>query len=187
MKLEYIITALVVVCILVMLFNRKINVAKVLFEQLKVFRNNRTQKTSFWDILSFIICPILLSLIMVFWHEFYIDNELAQILTTSFSLIFTLMLAFETILVSKKDSKNVVEKEVISQTFISVVSASIFSLTGIILSITIMFASNCTVIKILTAIMLVLSFMTVMLLLMIIKRTFKIFMSDNVNNDKTPR
>ena len=181
---EHIVAALTIACILVMLFNRKINVVKVFVEQLKIFKNNRTQKVSFWDILSFIVCPLLLSLIMVTWYEFSIKKELAQILTTAFSLIFTLLLAFETILVGKKNSTNEVEREVINQTFISAVSSSVFTLTGIILSITIMFVSNGITIKILTTIILTLSFATVMLLLMIIKRTFKIFMRDNVDNDK---
>jgi len=116
---------------------------------------------------------------MVLWYEFYIDRELSQILTTTFSLVFTLMLAFEAILVSKKDSTNVIEKEVISQTFISVVSSSILSLIGIILSVVIMFITNCTAVNIITILVSVLSFMTVMLLLMIIKRTFMIFMNDS--------
>ena len=179
MKIEYIFTTIAFACIILMLFNRKVNVLKVFVEQLKVFKNNRTKKTSFLDILSFIICPIVLSLIMVLWYEFYIDRELSQILTTTFSLVFTLMLAFEAILVSKKDSTNVIEKEVISQTFISVVSSSILSLIGIILSVVIMFITNCTAVNIITILVSVLSFMTVMLLLMIIKRTFMIFMNDS--------
>jgi len=181
---EYIVIALTVACVLVMLFNRKINIGRVFLEQLQVFKNNRTKKISFWDILSFIICPILLSLIMVIWYEFSIEKELAQILTTAFSLIFTLLLAFETILVGKKSNGNDIERAVVNQTFISAVSASIFSLMGIILSITIMFASKDIAIKILTAFILALSFMTVMLLLMIIKRTFKIFIQDNVDGKK---
>jgi len=176
--------ALTIVCILSMLFNRKINVAKVFIEQLRVFKDNRTQKISLLDILSFVICPHLLSAIMVFWYDFHVEKELAQVLTTAFSLIFTLMLAFETILVGKKSSVNDIEREVINQTFISVVSASIFSLIGIFLSIMILFTSNDIVAKILTTLILALSFMTIMLLLMIIKRTFKVFMRENVNSDK---
>jgi len=176
--------AITIVCILIMLFNRKISVAAVFIEQLKIFKDHRTKKISFWDILSFLICPILLSLIMVIWYEFSIEKELAQILTTAFSLVFTLLLAFETILVGKKNTGNDIERAVVNQTFISAVSTSIFSLIGIILSITIMFASKGIAIKILTAFILALSFMTVMLLLMIIKRTFKIFMQDNVNREK---
>jgi len=176
---EHIVTALTIACIFVMLLNRKINVATVFLEQLKVFRNNKTKKISLWDIISFILCPIFLSLIMVGWHAFYINRELAQILTTAFSLIFTLLLAFETILVSKKNSPNDIEREVINQTFISAVSASIFALVGIVLSIIIMFVANSLVVKVSTALILALSFMTIMLLLMIIKRTFKIFMGDD--------
>lgn len=181
---EFVVTALTIGCILVMLLNRKINVAKVFLEQLKVFKNNKTKKISLWDIISFIVCPILLSLIMVGWHDFYINRELAQILTTAFSLIFTLLLAFETILVSKKNSNNDIEREVINQTFVSAVSASIFALFGIILSISIMFISNTFALKISTLFILILSFMTIMLLLMIIKRTFRIFMKDDINKEK---
>ena len=184
MKIEYIVTALTIACIFVMSFNRKINVAKVFIEQLKVFKDNRTKKISFGDILSFIICPILLSLIIIIWHGFIIEKELAQILTTAFSLIFTLLLAFEAILVGKKDSTNEIEKEVINQTFITIVSSSVFSLVGVVLSIIIMLVSNNIWKMVLSTSLLSLSFMTIMLLLMIIKRTFAVFMRDSKNNDK---
>lgn len=176
---EHIIAILVVICIFAMLCNRKINVVAIFIEQLKVFKDNRTKKISPWDIISFILCPFFLSLALVIWYEFNINKELAQILTTAFSLIFTLLLAFETILVSKKNSTNDVERKVISQTFVSAVSASIFAMVGIILSIMIMFISNALAIRIVTILVLVSSFITIMLLLMIIKRTFMIFMNDN--------
>ena len=176
---ERIVAILTVICILAMLCNRKINVAAVFVEQLRVFKDNRTKKISPWDIVSFIVCPIFLSLVLVIWYDFSINKELAQVLTTAFSLIFTLLLAFETVLVSKKNSTNDIEREVISQTFVSAVSASILALVGIILSMMIMFISDACMLRIFTTLILVLSFMTIMLLLMIIKRTFKIFMNDN--------
>jgi len=183
-SIEYFIIALTVILIATMLFNRKARIVKVFVEQLKVFKNDRTQKVYFWDILSFIVCPTLLSLIMVIWYDFRIDKEFAQILTTAFSLIFTLLLAFKAILIGKKNSGNEIEKEVIKQTFVSVVSASVLSMIGIILSITIMLASNCVVLMISTMSILALSFMTIMLLLMIIKRTFVIFTRDDQTSKK---
>ena len=176
---ERIIAILTVICILAMLCNRKINFAVVFVEQLRVFKDNRTKKVSPWDIVSFILCPIFLSLVLVIWYDFSINKELAQILTTAFSLIFTLLLAFETIIVSKKNSTNDIEREVIGQTFVSAVSASIFALVGIILSIMIVFVSGVFARRVFTALILILSFMTIMFLLMIIKRTFKIFMNDS--------
>jgi len=176
---ERVVAILTVMCILAMLCNRKINVVSVFVEQLRVFKDNRTKKISRWDIISFMVCPIFLSLVLVIWHEFSINKELAQVLTTAFSLIFTLLLAFETILVSKKNSTNDIEREVISQTFVSAVSASIFALAGIILSMMIMFIADACMLRIFTTLILVLSFMTIMLLLMIIKRTFIIFMNTN--------
>ena len=176
---EYLVSILLIVCIVAMVFNKKINIAGIFQLQFKIFKNNKTKKVSILDILSFIICPVVLSLTICLWYGFIIDKELAQILTTAFSLIFTLLFAFQAILVSKKDSNNKVEREVIHQTFVSIVTASIYSLVIIVLSVILMFVSNCTAVKVLTILVLTLSFMTIMLLLMIIKRTFKVYIHDD--------
>lgn len=184
LKPEYIFPALSVACIIVMLINSKINITSIFVAQIKVFKNNKTKKTSVLDVFSFIFCPIALSLVICLWYGFVINEDLAQILTTAFSLIFTLLFAFQAILVGKKNSSNNVENDVINQTFVSIVTSSIFSLTMIILSIMVMFFSNIIITRVLTTIILALSFMTILLLLMIIKRTFKVFMHDDKNDSK---
>jgi hypothetical protein len=177
--MEYAIIALTVICIGAMLFNRKIYIIKIFVEQIKAFKNDKTEKISFFDIISFVVCPIILSSIITYYYNFIIDETLAEILVTAFTLIFTLLFAFEAILVSKKDSQNKVEQEVVKETFVSIVTASVLSLTANIMSIMIMFVNYDIVIKILSTVILTLSFMTIMLLLMIIKRTFLVYMNDS--------
>ena len=179
LRMEYLFLALIVICLVAMLFNSKSNISSIFSAQFKVFINNRRKRISILDIFSFVVCPIVLSLVICFWRGFVITKDLAQILTTAFSLIFTLLFAFQAILVGKKDSNNEVESKVIKQTFVSIVTASVLSLISIILSAILMFTSNCIATRIFTTLILALSFMTIMLLLMIIKRTFKVFTHDD--------
>lgn len=181
---EYIMILILSISVCAMLLNKKVNTSKVFLEQLKVFNNDKTQKISIYDIFCFILCPILLSVVIVLGYDFRINDEFAQSLITAFSLVFTLMLAFETILVGKKSSGNEVEREVIKQTFISAVSTSILSLFGAILTIVLLLTSKYIVTKILTLFVLLISFMIIMLILMIIKRTFIVFLQENEDEDK---
>jgi Mg/Co/Ni transporter MgtE len=89
--------------------------------------------------------------------------------------MFTLLFAFEAILVNKKDSENATEREVIKETFVSIMSACILSLVATILSIIIVYVGIDWLIKIITVVILALSFIMIMLLLLIIKRTFKVY------------
>jgi len=176
LKTDYIFWALTAVCLLTMLLNRKISIAKIFLEQLKVFKDNRTHKASPWDIFSFIICPIGLSCLATYHYKFVIEKDFAETITTAFSLIFTLLFAFEAILVNKKDSENATEREVIKETFVSIMSACVLSFVATILSIVIVCVGSDWLLKIITTIILTLAFIMIMLLLLIIKRTFKVYM-----------
>lgn len=181
MNWDYFWKVFIVIIILVMLFgNRKVRIYKVIVEQLKVFRNAKSKKISIWDIICFIIIPIILSFIITLKFKCIIDDKLAEVLTTVFSLVFTVLFGFAAILVGKIESSNIIEKEVVEETFISIVSSTILSLVVAILSIIIIIESNCLVILILSIIVYSISFMLVMLILMITKRTFLIY-CDNKN------
>ena len=162
--------------IFIMLFgNKKVRVFSVFIKQIQVFKNAKTGNFSLWDFVCFLLMPIGLAFIMTFELEAVIDGELAGTLTTVFSLIFTILFGFAAILIGKLDSKNAIEKQVVEETFVSIVSATLLSLLSAILSIIIIKVNKTAVLSIFSLIVFFLSFVTVMLLLLIIKRTFIIY------------
>ena len=93
--------ALVVV---MLFFNRKVRLWAVLKEQIKVFKNAKKQRISLWDCLCFLVFPWVFSYICVYQLDFVIEEELAQLLTTVFSIVFTVLFGFAAVMVGKIDS-----------------------------------------------------------------------------------
>ena len=121
--------ALVVV---MLFFNRKVRLWAVLKEQIKVFKNAKKQRISLWDCLCFLVFPWVFSYICVYQLDFIIEEELAQLLTTVFSIVFTVLFGFAAVMVSKIDSTHKTEKQVAEETFVSIVSANLMSLIAAI-------------------------------------------------------
>ena len=93
------------VLFLIMLFgNRKVRLLKIICEQMKVFRNAKTKKLSLWDFVFFVIFPIVIAVVVVVKFKLIISVDLAELFTTVFSIIFTVLFGFAAILVSKIDS-----------------------------------------------------------------------------------
>ena len=108
--------ALVVV---MLFFNRKVRLWAVLKEQIKVFKNAKKQRISLWDCLCFLVFPWVFSYICVYQLDFVIEEELAQLLTTVFSIVFTVLFGFAAVMVGKIDSTHKTEKQVAEETFVS--------------------------------------------------------------------
>ena len=83
-------------------------------------------------------------------------------------------------MISKIDSQNVVEKRVAEEVFVSIVSSTILSLTGAILSIVLTQINSTSCVELISAAILTLSLVIIMLILMITKRTFYLYV-DNKN------
>lgn len=173
-KIILIVMAMVIVCM--MLFgNKKVRILSVLIKQLQVFKNAKTDKISVWDIVCFIFFPIVLSVIITFGFGSIIDDTLAGVLTTVFAFVFTGLFGFAAILVGKLDCDNEIKKQVVGETFVSIMTSNILSLIASILSITIIITGDEKAKLILTICVYSFSFMIIMLLLMISKRTFIIY------------
>lgn len=69
-----------------------------------------------------------LSLIVALVFDVAITTEVASAFTTIFSIIFTILFGFATILVGRISSTNVIEKQIVSETFVSIISASLLAL-----------------------------------------------------------
>lgn len=173
---KIVLIVIAVIIVFVMLFcNKKVRVFPVLMKQLQVFKNAKTGKTSIWDITCFILMPIALGVVIVFGFECKIDNTLAGVLTTVFAFVFTVLFGFAAILVGKLDSNNKIEKQVVGETFVSVMTSNILSLISAVLSVVIIITNNKIASLVLSIFVYSFSFMIIMLLMMISKRTFKIY------------
>ena len=182
MKDKYIWIILVVVILINMLFlNRKVRLFSLLKEQLLVFKNYKTKKVSLWDCFCFLASPVIASLIFVFKLNFTIDDDLANLLTTVFSVIFTVLFGFAAIMISKIESPNKIEKQVAEETFVSIVSATILSLLVAVASIVLTQMDVHLCCQIMSAIVLALSLIIIMLILLITKRTFLLYVDNKID------
>lgn len=155
--------------------NRKVNLISVLKKQIKVLKNDRKGKISFWDICCFILFPILLAMILSIGLDCIITDAVATTLTTIFAFIFTVLFGFAAILVDKLDSERKIEKRVVAETFVSIISSTVLSLFSAIVSVVIIVVENENAVCILSLLVYGASFINIMLLLLIIKRTFLIY------------
>ena len=176
MQNKYWLIAVTVMIVCMMLFgNRKVRVFSVFRRQLQIFNDARKEKISVWDIICFLFFPICLAVIITIGFESPVDNNLAGVLTTVFAFVFTVLFGFAAILVGKMDGSNGIEKRVVGETFVSIVTSTILSLIAAVLSIVIIKIECETAVEVLSCIIYSISFMVVMLLLMITKRTFVIY------------
>lgn len=172
-----------VICVLLccMLFgNRKVRLFALIKEQLKVFRNDKKKRISPWDYVCFLLFPVVISLVFVFKLDLTISSNLAELLTTVFSIVFTVLFGFAAIMVSKIDSQNQIEKQVAEETFVSIVSSTVLSLIAAVLSIILTQIKNVLCLQIISAALVTISLVIIMLLLLITKQTFYLY----VNNKK---
>lgn len=171
-----------VIIALVMLFNRKTRVTQILAAQLRVFRNAKTRKTSIWDSICFIVMPVIVAIIISFDLGWEINSDtftgiLALILVLIATALEFMFLARRT----ETESDNKVKKQVMNETLVSILTSNVLSLFTAILSIVVLEVYDSIAKKILTACIYSAVLMIAMLILMILKRIFSLF----IDNDKT--
>lgn len=166
---------IIILFILMMFFNKKVCLTQLFIKQIKVFRNDRAKKISIWDLMCFIVFPIIISALITFGLSYRINVGLAETLTTVFSLVFTILFGFAAVIVEKSMSDNPKKKRVVGETFVSIVTSTVLSLFAAIISILLTTIKTILTISILSFVLLDLSFTIMMLLLMITKRTFVIY------------
>lgn len=164
-----------ILILVIMLFNKKVNLTRLFIKQFHVFKNDKIGKYSIWDILCFFAIPVIVSALIVFGIPYQISTELAEVLTTVFSLVFSILFGFAAVIMERSTNDNSKKKQVVNETFVSIVTTTIFSLTATIISIFLSQIENNIIISILSMILFTLSLMIILLLLMITKRTFVIY------------
>lgn len=176
MNEKYIWIIIIAIFLIMILFlNRKVRLFALAKEQMQVFKNAKKKKLSLWDLLCFCVFPLIIAIIFVYKLDFIVDDALANLLTTVFSILFTVLFGFATIMISKIDSQNKLEKQVAEETFVSIVSSTVLSLIAAIVAIVLTQMDSATCLRILSTIVLALSIMIILLILMITKRTFYLY------------
>ena len=159
MNKQLIIVLIVVLLLALMLFfNKKVSLFRLFKRQFQVYKNDNKNKYSIWDLICFILFPIFISLLIVFGIPYKIDIKLAELLTTVFSLVFTILFGFAAVIIEKSYSDNSKKKRVIGETFTSIVTSTSLSLIAAIISILLTIINNTFAVSILSAVLLALSF-----------------------------
>lgn len=175
---KIILLIIIVLFLIMMFFNKKVCLARLFKKQIEVLKNDKKKKFSKWDLMCFIVFPIVISALIVFGLSYQINVSLAETLTTVFSLVFTILFGFAAVIVEKSTSYDSKKGRVIGETFVSIVTSTVLSLFATVVSILLTTIKTLPIISILSFILLGLSFTIMMLLLMITKRTFVIYCED---------
>lgn len=125
-------TIVLIVSLLIIVTNQKIRLINVFSTQLKIYINDRNQKVSIHDVLTFIVVPIIVAYIIagILPYEYVAESTGTAI--TVFSIIATVLLSFLALLVDKVTSSPK-EKEVVRQTFVTITINIIYSMVAIAL------------------------------------------------------
>lgn len=118
--------------LLIIVFNPKIQLTRIFVEQFKVYKNDKTHKISMFDILSFLIAPICISILTSVSLSYEKVATSAGTIMTVFSIVATLLLSFLALLVDKSTT-NQKEKEVIDQTFVTISVDIVYSIFVVML------------------------------------------------------
>lgn len=175
----------VVVSVFIVAFNPKVQLTKIFAEQLKVYTNDTTKKASVYDILVFLIIPIVLSVVVSISLPYTKISKASGTIITVFSIVATLLLSFLALLVDKS-TINAKEKEVVKQTFVTITVDIVYSILVVFL-----FAIPQVVVlsKVFEHIFVgVVSFLIVKILLnvfMILKRVFVVVNMESSESDTT--
>lgn len=181
--------AVIALLVLILLINPKVYSKNLLKQQFGFFYNakSNTKKLYLFDLISFIICPIGLSLIFVFGLNYVLTKEATSILLTIFSLFFSITFSVFAFLSRFNKSTNL-QNKVAKETIVALFSESEFSLVEIMVLLITYFLIEISdkeiiisewVFQILTTISLLIAFLSIALILIVIKRVFLIMMSDS--------
>lgn len=173
-----------IVCILcllvIMAFNPKIQVFKIFHEQLRIYKNDRTQKISLYDIVTFLLCPIILSILISLSLAYDSVLNSSDTIITVFSIVATLLLSFLALLVDKS-TNNDKEKMLVKQTFVTITIDIMYSIFVVgIFAIPHFLELNEILQKIFVGLVAFLIIKIILNVFMILKRVFVVL---NINSD----
>lgn len=167
---------LIAICVLFVcnLFNRKINVFKIIVTQFSVYKNDKTKKCSFSDIFTFILTPIIIALILVFLLDYKFLTIKSDLFITVLAIVSTVLFSFLALLIEKKKtSDNTKEIQVSNETYLSIILTILYSMIAIVCLIVLLVLPDiCWLIMSINGACYYLLIKTALHLLMVLKRMF---------------
>lgn len=168
-----------IICLCIFLFivliNPKTRIVHIIVEQVKIYKNDSTNKYYWLDFTTFIIVPIIISVIIAI--NLPLDKIVAhaETIITVFSLIATLPLSFLALFIDKMLSKPK-EKEVAKEAFVSITVDILYSMMVISIIIVAAFLRGSAICeKIVVGVIAFLVIKIALNILMILKRVFAIW------------
>lgn len=107
--------------------NPKIQLHRVIISQFKVYTNDKTGKIYWFDIVTFIVIPLVISVFVGLQLPISSVSKYSDTVITIFSLIATILLSFVAIL-SDKDFKKQNRKEIVKETIVTINVNTIYSM-----------------------------------------------------------
>ena len=166
----------------------KINVADIILRHIKTLTNTTTKKAEFGDFLLFLIFPTSATVILLYL-KLYLNKDLVDILCTSLSIFIGLffnviVLIFDLVNKTKRES---VKNDLLKELLINI-SFEIFISVFCILFAVASLSDNCYIKYSSNLITFFLTSLFFVTLLMILKRTFNVFIKevespDSVNSE----
>lgn len=172
----YVCLSLLVLSLAIMLLNKKIRCLKLFEDLFSIFYDNRTGKTSWFDMACFFVCPSIIGATVVIGFDYYFSSNVSNSLLTIFSILFTLLFGVMSLLTSSLGSGDETRKKISKEAFTAVSFAMQSSLVSLVLIIIYIILLEKIIeillFKILTGTIIALSINMMMLFFMIIKRSY---------------
>lgn len=178
---KILVIVLCTVFIIFIFFNDKIKIGLFVSgysDLLAKYRDGNKIGTSLVNIFTFILFPLSLPFGIVYGFNYYFNLDVANALLTVFSIIFTILFGTIAIVSYKNKNDSKIRQEVASQTFsftIMVLILSIFVVSLLIIYIPTIKYDNYVFLTILTSIIMALAIHIFLILLVIIKRIFRLY------------
>ena len=126
----------IIILLFISLFNKKLNILKIIKQQFTIYKNDRTKKKSLYDIFTFFINPLCISILLVFVIDYKFIFDLSELVITILSIVATILFSFLALLIDKKrKSENEKVVQVSNETYISIIMTIIYSLVSLLLTI----------------------------------------------------
>lgn len=126
----------IIILLFISLFNKKLNIFKIIKQQFTIYKNDRTKKKSLYDIFTFFINPLGISILLVFVIDYKFIFDLSELVITILSIVATILFSFLALLIDKKSkSENEKVVQVSNETYISIIMTIIYSLVSLLLTV----------------------------------------------------
>ena len=180
---KWLLMAIILLLLVIVLFNSKINVSKIIKNHYGSYRNDKNDKVSKFDYFVFEIIPIVISAMLVWGIDYRVEDE--SVFLTVFSIFTALLFTFLAMLVplkSKKsesaDAKVNYEKflKCIKQTYDSVSYLILISIVVIVVLVALPYTQSIFwLYGILSMMFVYLGIKAILTLLMVLKRIYVLF------------